>query len=424
MFIRSLLMKYFFLLSFLLFASLPVISQIEIDRNDNYLLSQKNPAQGRNDSIGSLVNIAGGYHLNSNVFTNDFLKGGFIDDEKKARQEKRLKDVNRAGLDVNVGMTGMIKGKKITYVIGLNNRQMLTAKFSHDDFELMFRGNTQYAGKTAQLSPLKVRYFDYQSIYIGILKKLDSKKLTIAGGLSLIRGGRFQNLNIKNGTMYTDTAGAYLDFNMDYNLAYTNKSKSALGATNGLGAAINLLMSWRSEKNNQLNIEVRDLGFIRWNNLNSYNGNSTYRYDGTDVSNIFQLNDSVFTNMKGDTLAKNLGLNKEKKSVNFLIPATFHINYLYNYNNRLSFVGGIKYMINASYIPRLYLKSIYYIKKDLIIIPMFAYGGFGRADFELGIAKSFKDRLIISANLFYFEYLVLPKKSSGNGFNVSLTKVF
>jgi hypothetical protein len=424
MLIRIKFMKFFIFLSFCLIGVIPVYSQMELDRNDHYLMLQKNPGQGRNDSIGTHINLYGGYHLNSNVFTNDFLRGRFIDDNKKERQEKRLKDVNRVGMDVNMGLTGIIKGKKLNYVIGLNNRQMLTSKFSHDDFELMFRGNTQYVGKTAQLSPLKVTYFDYQSIYLGIQKKIEAKNLVIGAGLSLIRGGRFQNLNIKSGTLYTDTAGTYLDFTMDYNIAYTNKSKSALGPTNGLGAAINLSMSWRTEKNNQLNIEVRDLGFIRWNNLNSYSGNSTYRFEGYDVKNIFQLNDSVFTNMKADTLAKSLGMNKENKTINFLIPATFHVNYLYNYNTRLSFVGGIKYMINASYIPRIYVKTIYYVKKDLILIPMVAYGGFGRADLELGVAKSFKDKLIVSLNLFYVEYLLLPKKSSGNGFNVSLTKVF
>jgi hypothetical protein len=422
--IRFELMKSFILLIFFLSGMFPAFSQIEPDRNDQYLLFQKNPQQGKNDSTSSLINLGGGYHLNSNVFTNDFFRKGFIDDDTKSRQEKRLNSVNRVGMDVNMGITAMLRGKKLMYVIALNNREMLNSKFSHDDFELMFRGNTQFVGKTAQLAPLKVTYFDYQSLYLGIIKKLESKNLTLGGGVSLIRGSRFQNLHIKNGTMYTDTAGTYLDFNMDYNIAYTNKSKSVLGPTNGLGAACNLYLSWKTERNNQLNIEVKDLGFIRYHNLNSYTGNSTYRYDGYDVKNIFQLNDSVFTNIKADTLAKSMGLQKEKKNINFLTPATFHVNYLYHYNSKISFAGGIKYMINASYIPRLYVKTIYYLRKDLIIIPMVAYGGFGKADFELGIAKSFKDKLIISANLFYAEYLLLPKKTSGNGFHVSITKLF
>jgi hypothetical protein len=81
-------------------------------------------------------------------------------------------------------------------------------------------------------------------------------------------------------------------------------------------------------------------------------------------------------------------------------------------------------MLNAAYIPRLYIKMVYYLKKDLIIAPILAYGGFGRGDFELGIIKSVKDKLMISANLFYLEYFLLPKKSSGNGLNLSLTALF
>src|SRR4051812_33022883 len=132
--IRFKLMKSFLLLISFLIGIMPAFSQIEMDRNDQYLLFQKNPLQGRNDSTSSLINLAGGYHLNSNVFTNDFFRKGFIDDDTKSRQEKRLKNVNRVGMDVNMGITAMIRGKKLMYVVALNNREMLNAKFSHDDF--------------------------------------------------------------------------------------------------------------------------------------------------------------------------------------------------------------------------------------------------------------------------------------------------
>jgi hypothetical protein len=132
----------------------------------------------------------------------------------------------------------------------------------------------------------------------------------------------------------------------------------------------------------------------------------------------------TFFNLKADSVAKEMGLRKEKKSLTYFIPATLHVNYTYNHSDRLTMVTGVKHMLNAAYIPRLYIKMVYYLKKNLIIVPTLAYGGFGRGDFELGIAKSFKDKLMISANLFYLEYFLLPKKSSGNGFNLSLTALF
>ncbi|MFL5731061.1 MAG: hypothetical protein ACJ75J_16355 [Cytophagaceae bacterium] len=419
-------MKVFFSFLIILSGSINVFAQFEIDRNDQYLLSQKNSAQGKNDSISSLISLHGGYFLNSNSINNNFVRffrSNFITDENKTENEKRLKSVNRLGFEMNAGLTWMKKGKQITYVVGLNERRLASAKFSKDFFELVFRGNSDYVGKNAQLSPLNITYFNYESLYLGVQKDLKEKKLMLGGGISLIRAGTFAQAKIKTGTMYTDTAYTYLDFNMDYQLSYPDNAGSLFGSTNGMGLAGSFYLSWLKEKG-QLNFEIRDLGFISYRNMNVYSGNSTYRYNGYNVNNVLQFNDSIFSNIKADTIAQGMGLHKEKKNFGYVIPATFHVNYVYNYSDRLTLVGGIKQMINVAYIPRLYLKSVYYVKKDLAIIPMIAYGGFGRGDFELGVSKSFKDKLMVSVNLFYLEYFILPKKSSGNGFNFSLTKLF
>jgi hypothetical protein len=419
-------MKLFFSILIVLLGLKPLLAQLDPDRNDQYLLNCKNPAQGRNDSIRTLISLYGGYDLNSNSINNNFIRffrSNFITDENKSENEKRLKTVNRIGLEMKAGLTWMQKTKKMTYVVALNERQLFNARFSEDFFKLLFRGNTSYIGKEAKLSPLKLNYFNYESLYLGVQKNLKEKSILLGGGISLVRGGTFNQAIIRNGTLYTDTSLAYLDFNMDYQLAYTDNSASVFGKANGLGLAGTFYLSWIREKS-QLNFEMRDLGFISYKNMNVYSGNSTYRYNGYDVNNIFQFNDSIFSNLKADSVASDMGLQKEKKSFTFIIPATFQINYVYHYNDRLSLVAGIKHMVNAAYIPRVYIKPVYYLKKDLIIAPTIAYGGFGRGDFELGIAKSFKDKLMVSLNLFYLEYFLLPKKSSGNGLNLSLTKLF
>ena len=419
-------MKLFLFLFFIIVTMMPAFSQIELERNDQYLLRQKNPGQGRNDSIKTLINLNGGYYLNSNSINNNFIRffrDNYITDQNKSENEKRLKSVNRAGLEMNAGLTWMQKGKKLTYVVGLNERRMFNAKFTKDFFELVFRGNGGYTGKSAQLSPLNITYFNYESLYLGVQKNIEEKKLMIGGGISLIRGGTFDQAKIKKGTLYTDSNSAYFEFNMNYQLAYPDKQGSLFGNRNGLGLAGTFYLSWIREKG-QVNFEVRDLGFISYKNLNVYSGNSTYRYNGYDVNNILQFNDSIFTNLKTDSVAKSIGIQKEKKKITYMIPATVHLNYVYNYSDRLTLVGGIKHIINTSYIPRLYIKSVYYLKKDLIVIPMLAYGGFGRADIELGISKSFRDKLMISANLFYLEYFLMAKKSSGNGLSLSISKIF
>jgi hypothetical protein len=418
-FTRGLIFFSFILISFSGF------SQIEIDRNDLYLIDQKNPTYEKNDSLKSLLSFGLRFDLNSDAVTNDFIKGmlyqGFIDDDRKDLVTNRLKEVNRFGYEFTGGFTYKYRLKKdITLIAGLNQRQQFNAKFTKDIFELIFRGNKQYVGEHAQLSPFDLTYFDYQGLFLGVQKNINSK-LILGAGISFLRGGRYQALKIERGTLYTDTAGAYLDFDMKFNLAFS-ESKNFF-TSNGKGVALNFNGSYLLGSG-QLNFEIRELGFIRWKDLNFYEGDSTYRYDGANVNDILDFSDSTFTQIKADKIAGDLNISKQKKNITYFVPATIHLNYLHHLSDKLSMVAGVKYMLNANYIPRVYFKSIYYLKKNFIIAPSLAYGGFGRMDFEIGAAKSFRDTFIVSVNVFYLEYLLLPKKSSGHGFNFSLTKLF
>jgi hypothetical protein len=329
-------MKLFFSFLVLVSGLTPALAQFEIDCNERYLLDQKNPAQDRNDSVKTLVNLYGGYSFNSNSVNNNFIRffrDNFITDENKTENEQRLRKINRLGLEMNAGITWMQKTEKITYVVGLNERRFFNVKFGEDFFKLIFRGNGAYVGKHAQLSPLKLTYFNYESLYLGLQKNPKGENVMIGGGVSLIRGGAFDQAKIKRGTLYTDSSLAYLDFNMDYQLAYSDNQNSAFAQTSGLGLASTFYLRWTMRKG-QLNFEMRDLGFINYKKLNVYSGDSIYRYDGYRVNDIFQFNDSIFSNLKADSVAKEMGLKKEKKNINYFIPATFHVNYVYNHSEQ------------------------------------------------------------------------------------------
>ena len=407
------------------FICLPVwsFSQMEIDRNDWYFLDQKKG--GDSSSKKHLLNLGLGFHLNSNAITNDFVKGllyaGFIENERKDLVTAKLRDQNRFGFELSGGLNYRYQLKDDLFIIAaINQRQMFNAQFTKDAFELAFRGNKMFAGNTADLTDIKINYFDYQNLFIGAQKKINSN-ITAGGGISFIRAGRFNQLYIERGSLYTDTAGEYLDFDMKFKLAFSESEKFL--SSNGLGAALNFNVSV-AQQNGVLNFEVRDLGVIQWKDLNIYEGDSLYHYDGQDVDNILDFSDSIFTQIKADSIAASLGIKKKKENLTYFIPTSLHVNYMFNMTPKLSLVAGVKYYIKANYIPRIYVKSIYYLNNRFMIAPMIAYGGYGKLDFELGAAKSFKDSFIISANVFYLEYLLLPKKSAGHGFNFSLTKLW
>lgn len=413
------ILAFFFLLTF------SAYGQIEIDRNDRFLLDQRNPSFGEIEKQKALINLGTGFYLNSNSITNDFTKGllytGFIDNERKDQVTKKLRDVNRGGYDFNGGITFEAGIKEdLSLIIGLNQRQQFNAAYSKDLFELVFRGNKQFAGQHAKLGPLSINFFDYQNLFVGLQKNTESG-FNFGGGISLIRGGRFNTLRIDRGTLFTEQNGNYVDFDMKFKLAFSESEN--FFTSNGTGAAVNFNFSLVKERG-RVNFEVRDLGIIQWKSLNTYEGDDVYRYDGIHINNILDFDESVFTRIQADSIAEDFGISREQKNFTYFVPATVHLNYARYLTEKITLVAGAKYMFNAGYVPRIYLKGIYYFGKSFFIAPTLAYGGFGKTDLELAAAKSFKDRFVISANLFYAEYLLLPKSTAGQGFNVSLTKLF
>lgn len=418
-------MKFVYLFAFLLIAS-SSFGQLETDRNFRFLYDLKNPAYVNEAGDSDYLDISVGSVYNSNAVTSSFIKklvfGGYIDNGLKDQVSKRLKDVNRFGFDFSAGISGRASLGSVSFVAGLYYKEHLDTKFSKDLFELVFRGNSQFAGQTINIAPLKYRYFDSQSLYVGLEKDLN-EKLRVGGGLSFIRGGRFNEAILNRGDLYTEPSGAYIDINADPNISYSDRSKGTF-SSDGLGASLNLYGRYQVSEKSTLLLEARDIGFIRWKNLNNYRGDSTYRYDGFFVDDIFTLNNGFLDRYNSDSLAKDLKIQNTKKNISYLIPATFHIQYVQHFNSKVSLSGGLKYVWNASNLPRVYLKGIYYITETLIVIPAFGYGGYGKGDIELGLAKSFKDKYFISLNGLFIEYVAMPSKSSGLGLNFSFTKTF
>jgi hypothetical protein len=418
-------MKRRIILSFLILISYGANAQMEIDKRERLLLDKK-------DSIGIpsykwFINLSADYNINSNAVTNSFIKSlynrSFIDDNAKDRETKRLKKYNRLGADEITSINGVYNTKKVTYVFGLTQRVFAGAHFSNDLFELVFRGNSDYAGKNANLDHTHIQAFDYQSLYFGVQKQLKEGKYTIGASGAFIRGGQYHNLSMKNASLYTDAQGQYVNLKGDLNFSQTPGGSSAL-KSQGKGASVNLFFSMKTEKG-RLNFEVRDLGFITWQGVKTYSGNSSFQYNGLLLNNILSSGGTaIASSITLDSIAKAAGINIKTENKTMFLPTTFHINYVFSPNKKFSRTVGVRYMLTAGYIPRVYVREADYLGKGFTLVNTLDYGGFGRLDYELGFLKKFKNSFIISANFFAFEYLVLPAKSSGNGFNFGLTKLF
>jgi hypothetical protein len=297
--------------------------------------------------------------------------------------------------------------------------------FSSDLFELVFRGNAQFAGKEANLKKTSIKTFDYQSLYFGVQKVSADEKYTLGATAAFIRGGNYQNLKMKNTTMYTEPSGQYIDLNGDISFSrYPYDSSVSALKSHGKGASVNLFFSMKNNDKGRLNFEIRDLGFITWKGIKTYSGNSTFHYNGVLIDDLLSSGTSVADDITVDSIAAATGLKIETKNKTMFLPTVFHLNYMFFPNTKHTRTVGVRYMATSGYIPRIYLKEADVLGKGFTLVNTISYGGFGRFDYEIGMMKVIKDSFVICANLFAFEYLVLPGKSSGHGINIGLSKRF
>ncbi len=376
------------------------------------------------------ISAYGSGYINSNAITNSFLKSylytkSFIDDNLKQQQVDRLKKSNSIGADIRIGIYGQYKINNIRVEAGVSYRDFYSSKFSADAFNLIFYGNAMYAGQSASLKPFNMYNTNYQTVYIGAKKTVGKKQhITLGARLGFVRGGRLEKSHSKNLSLFTSADGSYLTLNGKFNVAYTDDSTyAAVPSMNGSGLSSDYFFSIKG-KRDEFAVELLDVGFIHWNNVTTYSGDGSYTYSGIEINNIISNNGISVDPINLTTLFQNMGLTKTVKDVTYMLPSTLHLSYYRHLTPKITVAGGVRQQFVSGYKPRVYGKFAYYIQKSFVVAPTLAYGGFGRADIELGISKSFSEHLIVSTNLFWFEYLVLPDKTSGHGMSLAFSYYF
>ncbi len=372
----------------------------------------------------------GGGYVNSNALTNAFFNSysytkSYIDNDMKQQQVDRFKKSNTIGTDIKVGIYGQHKMNAIRVEAGLLYRDFNSAQFSSDAFKLLFYGNSMYAGQTASLDPMSMYNVNYQTLFMGLKKSVGKKQhIQLGARLGFVRGGKLQKIRSNNASLFTDSDGGYLTLNGKFDVAYTDDSVYArVPKMHGGGLTTDYFFSVKG-KRSEFAVELLDVGFVRWNDVTTFSGDGSYTYDGVQIDNLIGGNGIELDPVNFTTVFENMGVIKHVKDVTYMLPSTLHVSYYRHLSPKISITGGVRQQFVRGYVPKIYGKLAYYLAKDFVLIPTLSYGGFGRADVELGIAKTFSDHFIVSTNLMWFEYLVAPSKTSGHGMSVAFSYYF
>lgn len=374
----------------------------------------------------------GFYNVNSTAFTNEFygyfINGGYLNNEVKEGVEKKLSGKNYLGGDINAGIYFSVRQQDtlkpgLVFFGAIRDVEHLDFTFNDDLFKLAMYGNARFRGDTANFGSLRGQLLRYQKIEGGFFTA--NKKFGVA--LAYLKGEQFLNVEVPNATLYTSEDATLLNLNVNGFWQISDTTNKKLMAFNGHGASVSLFYKYtfKDDESRYINIEMNDLGFIKWNNKSlTRSFDTTYTFEGVTVNNLLNFNENNLGNNNSEDSLINRFSKVRQSSVTTFIPLSFHLAYYHKLNEKFTLINGVVYRIAAQHIPFLYLQPQYKINEHLKLIARAAYGGYGRFHFATGINGRIKDKWHLGLTIDNVEGFIAPKQMGGNGMSIRLVKEF
>ncbi len=378
------------------------------------------------------------YFFASDAITNQFAKeyylGGFINNEMKDEVSKNLFRSNTIGSEFNTSITvaqkldtlfGLRNG---TSFIRLSNRGHQDGKFEDDLFEIYFRGNKNYAGKTADLGPFHFESFIYQQFEYGIEQNYSAKdkSITWSASLALNIGQKYSYFDSPGTTLYTAADGSYFDVDFHLKIRQNDSSQSSFGSFNGFGLSGAGYLIIKDKTQNTWSFSADNLGFISWTKESSEIPiDSTFRFTGIDVTDLLDFSDTIHTEITSDSAYVQAFLTeRSKKAFTSMLP--FHLRASYTAQlkpEKLSILIGAEHILFSGATLRGFAEMKYNLAKKHQVAFNLSYGGY--TFWNIGLSY----RAIIGKSWIFnvgSDYLSAMIKQNGlaQGAFVSLQKYF
>jgi hypothetical protein len=396
-----------------------------------------------NDSLTSSkhFNIAlfGNLTAKSNAFPNsfytDFYRGGYLSDEVKQTAAKELKNVNRFGVDADMGLVfrhsldTIFKQTGWSYTFRVAERRHLNLEMTKDFFNVGFFGNAMYENQTAKLANFQLDFISYQQIGLGLEKTLLIKDNThqVAMMANFLNGRNAQQALINKANLFTATDGEYLDLEIEgkYNRTDTLKNKQIIPIpSKGVGFSIDMHYQLITKEKHKLQLAVLDFGYLYWkNNAIAYNYDTLFRFDGINIPNLITINDSLIK-LSSDSLI-NLGKRNSNKSFKTVLPAWFMINYIHNLvPGKFTLNFSSQYRFNDVYLPFIAVGGTYYYNNNTNASISVGYGGYGNFNYGIMLQQRVWKYFTVGLGSNQLEGLIMPKKASGQSVVFSVKSWF
>ena len=404
-------------------SSLSMFAQYEVDFFPD-TVQQLNVALGVNYTYGSTVM--------NNRFLSKFIFGGYIDREMKDKAYKKLSGDNRLGGDINykfnveIPIDTIFRKTGISLIIGMENSEHIDGAFSSDLFKFTFDGNKQFAGTNADIGGTNYNYYNVQRLNLGFVnyKSINDKIAKQRIILSVLKGAEHEAITVPHGSIYTQQLGKEIDVDINYLYNSSDTAKKGLTAFNGWGVSTNLFTEFYLKNGDKVYLGIDDIGFIHWNkNSMEVNTDSTFHFEGVIVDNIFDLNDSLLSNISKDSIIDKISTSNKKGDYSIAMPTSINFNYTKILNEKWKITAGFYSKILSNYFPLIYT-DYYYFNKKFVIKAHFSYGGYGKLNTGLAFAKSFSKYFNIFIGTNNLEAFIVPDMAYTNSGFIGLKTYF
>ncbi|NNC94550.1 MAG: hypothetical protein HKN92_03240 [Chitinophagales bacterium] len=325
-----------------------------------------------------------------------------------------LNDANHVFLNTSIQLLGVgfnlrneKKGRIASFSFSVVDKAVSGITFPKKIFEILYEGNSQYAGETVDFAPMAADVLYYRDIALGasmplsIQGPLSKMELTPGIRLRYLQGIASMNLAKADFSMFTEADGKYIHFDFDYelNTSMPNGVNEILGGT-GKGVGMDLGLNLKVNEMITADIAINDVGFINFDkDPVNQKRQGDYRYEGIEL-NLWEADVSQWSTI--DTIKENIKANKtyDPYKVNLQPKLSFLGSFtlspmmskkqmkFFQHSIYFSYTQGFSNKLDRSTMPLIGLGYVYSLANIFNIGPSVTLGG--HKDFAMGIHTSVK----------------------------------
>jgi hypothetical protein len=370
----------------------------------------------------------------TNRFAGNYFLGKFLDNNLKDDVSKNLSSQNlfagEANWEASLTFHPDTNDRKAEAFIAFRSHQHSDARFSRDLFELFFRGNKTFAGKTADLGDFFFQSYSYRQFVFGIgnaftLSK--SERLYIGADIAINQGIKFLKVEGRSSSLYTDPDGEYIDADLHATILTDDSAAQHPSKLDGTGYSGDIYLEYETE-NSALAFSAENFGSIHWNKWSTQVSlDSTFRFEGVDVRDLFEIGDSikVIDGALDSVFYKNYISNRSEQRVITQLPMKISGSYtVFFHEKKLAATLGIDALLHTYSTMRYYLGVNCWLNRSNRIGLLAASGGYTNFHGGLSYLHVFPWHLQLEAACNYLYPILSAENGKSQGAYLSLSKSF